>query len=141
MRKSTHKFVFVTTVGLDLAKHVFQVHCIDASGRVVVANAIGATLLRFASLPRCLVELEASGRRITGRASYHARPRRAHDASGLCEALHSPAEERRSGRGGDLRGGDAAFDAVCRCALAGEPGRLDAAQGAGDVGYSANATC
>ena len=28
----------VTTVGLDLAKHVFQVHCVDASGRVVVAK-------------------------------------------------------------------------------------------------------
>ena len=25
----------VTTVGLDLAKHVFQVHCADSSGRVV----------------------------------------------------------------------------------------------------------
>ena len=23
----------VTTVGLDLIKHVFQVHCVDASGR------------------------------------------------------------------------------------------------------------
>jgi hypothetical protein len=30
----------VTTVGLDLAKHVFQVHGVDASGRVVVAKAI-----------------------------------------------------------------------------------------------------
>ncbi len=29
----------VTTVGLDLAKHVFQVHGVDASGRVVVAKA------------------------------------------------------------------------------------------------------
>ena len=30
----------VATVGLDLAKHVFQVHCADALGRVVVAKAI-----------------------------------------------------------------------------------------------------
>src|ERR1019366_3459942 len=30
-----------TTVGLDLAKHVFQVHCVDASGRVIVAKAGG----------------------------------------------------------------------------------------------------
>ena len=33
----------------------------------------------------------------------------ADDASGLCEALYSPAEERRLGCGGNLRGGDAAF--------------------------------
>ena len=43
----------VTTVGLDLAKHVFQVHGVDASGRVVVAKAIRRNKLLefFASLP------------------------------------------------------------------------------------------
>ena len=53
----------VTTVGLDLAKHVFQVHCVDASGCVVVAKAIRRNKLLefFASLPPCLVGLEASG--------------------------------------------------------------------------------
>src|SRR5260370_18325909 len=53
----------VTTVGLDLAKHVFQVHGVDASGRVVVAKAIRRNKLLefFASLPPCLVGLEASG--------------------------------------------------------------------------------
>jgi transposase len=53
----------VTTVGLDLAKHVFQVHGVDASGRVVVAKAIRRNKLVefFASLPRCLVGLEACG--------------------------------------------------------------------------------
>ena len=42
----------VTTVGLDLAKHVFQVHGVDASGRVVVAKAIRRNKLLefFASL-------------------------------------------------------------------------------------------
>ena len=35
MRKSITDFSSVTTVGLDLAKHVFQVHCTDASGHVV----------------------------------------------------------------------------------------------------------
>jgi transposase len=38
----------------------------------------------------------------------------AHDASGLCEAVRPSAEERRVGRVGDLRGGDAALDAICR---------------------------
>jgi transposase len=53
----------VTTVGLDLAKHVFQVHGVDASECVVVAKAIRRNKLLefFASLPPCLVGLEASG--------------------------------------------------------------------------------
>jgi hypothetical protein len=38
--KSITDLSAVTTVGLDLAKHVFQVHGVDASGRVVVAKAI-----------------------------------------------------------------------------------------------------
>src|SRR6202166_3084305 len=61
--KSIINLSSVTTVGLDLAKHVFQVHCVDASGRVVVAKAIRRNKLLefFASLPRCLVGLEASG--------------------------------------------------------------------------------
>ncbi|MGL5116853.1 MAG: IS110 family transposase [Beijerinckiaceae bacterium] len=53
----------VTTVGLDIAKHVFQVHAIDAAGRVLAAKAIKRkdVLAFFASLPPCLVGLEACG--------------------------------------------------------------------------------
>jgi hypothetical protein len=36
MGKSITDLSSVTTVGLDLAKHVFQVHGVDALGRVVV---------------------------------------------------------------------------------------------------------
>jgi transposase len=63
MGKSIADFSTVTTVGLDLAKHVFQVHGVDASGRIVVAKAIRRNKLLefFASLPPCLVGLEASG--------------------------------------------------------------------------------
>jgi transposase len=63
MGKSITDFSDVTTVGLDLAKHVFQVHGVDGSGRVVVAMAIRRNKLIefFASLPPCLVGLEASG--------------------------------------------------------------------------------
>jgi hypothetical protein len=39
MGKSITDLSSVTTVGLDLAKHVFQVHGVDASGRVIVARA------------------------------------------------------------------------------------------------------
>jgi hypothetical protein len=41
-----------------------------------------------------------------GARADHARPWGAHDASGLCETLYSPAEERRVGRVDDLRRGD-----------------------------------
>ena len=61
MRKSITDLSSVTTVGLDLAKHVFQVHGVDALGRVVVAKAIRRNKLLefFASLPPWLVGLEA----------------------------------------------------------------------------------
>ena len=63
MGKSITDLSSVTTVGLDLAKHVFQVHGVDASGRVVVGKAIRRNKLLefFASLPSCLVGLEACG--------------------------------------------------------------------------------
>jgi hypothetical protein len=63
MGKSITDLSSVTTVGLDLAKHVFQVHGVDASGRVVIAKAIRRNKLLefFASLPPCLVGLEACG--------------------------------------------------------------------------------
>ena len=71
MGKSITDLSPVTTVGLDLAKHVFQVHGVDASGRVVVAKAIRRNKLLefFASLPPCWWGSRPAGRRITGRAS------------------------------------------------------------------------
>jgi len=63
MEKSISNFSSVTTVGLDLAKLVFQVHCVDASGRVVVAKTMKRkkVLVFFAALPPCVVGLEACG--------------------------------------------------------------------------------
>jgi len=53
----------ITTIGLDLAKNVFQVHGIDAAGTVVVRKQLRrAEVLRFfAALPPCLVGMEACG--------------------------------------------------------------------------------
>jgi transposase len=53
----------VSTIGLDIAKQVFQVHGADASGRVVFRRRIvRAKLLEFfSSQPRCVVALEACG--------------------------------------------------------------------------------
>ena len=71
MGKSIINLSSVTTVGLDLAKHVFQVHCVDALGRVVVAkpNRRNKLLEFFASLRVASWGLRPPGRRIIGRAS------------------------------------------------------------------------
>jgi len=63
MGKVITDFSVVTTVGLDLAKHVFQVHGIDSQGRVVVTKALRRkdVLSFFAQLPKCLVGIEACG--------------------------------------------------------------------------------
>jgi transposase len=53
----------VTTVAVDLAKHVFQVHGCDAGGKVVVTKALRRkdVLPFFASLEPCRVGMEACG--------------------------------------------------------------------------------
>ncbi len=53
----------ITTVGLDLAKNVFQVHAIDAKGEVVVRRCLRRARVRdfFAGLEPCLIGLEACG--------------------------------------------------------------------------------
>jgi transposase len=57
MGKPITDFSSVTTVGLDLAKHVFQVHCVDASGRVVLNKSVRRNRLlefvRFSSTVCC----------------------------------------------------------------------------------------
>jgi hypothetical protein len=40
MKKSIRNLSTVTTIGLDIAKNVFQVHGVDAAGAVVVAKSI-----------------------------------------------------------------------------------------------------
>ncbi|WP_108460963.1 IS110 family transposase [Devosia naphthalenivorans] len=51
----------ITTIGLDLAKSVFQVHAIAEDGRVIVRRALRRSQLLefFRSLEPCLVGLEA----------------------------------------------------------------------------------
>src|SRR5438046_4060520 len=52
----------VTTIGLDIAKNVFQVHGIDAAEKVVVRKQLrrSQVLAFFKALPPCLIGLEAS---------------------------------------------------------------------------------
>jgi transposase len=51
----------VSTIGLDIAKSVFQVHGVDVDGAVVIRKRIrrAKVLEFFAALPRCLVGIEA----------------------------------------------------------------------------------
>lgn len=53
----------VSTIGLDLAKHVFQVHGVDEQGSVFVRRQLrrGAVLKFFAELAPCTVGVEACG--------------------------------------------------------------------------------
>jgi len=51
----------ITTIGLDLAKSVFQVHGIDAGGQVVIRRQLKRryVLAFFQKLPPCLIGIEA----------------------------------------------------------------------------------
>jgi len=51
----------ITTIGLDIAKSVFQVHGVDAGGQVVIRRQLKRryVLAFFEKLPPCLVGIEA----------------------------------------------------------------------------------
>ena len=62
----------VSTIGLDIAKSVFQVHGVDAGGAVVIRKRISrAKVLEFfAALPSCLVGMRPARAHIIGAASF-----------------------------------------------------------------------
>jgi transposase len=51
----------ITTIGLDIAKSVFQVHGVDAGGQIVIRRQLKRrfVLAFFEKLPPCLVGIEA----------------------------------------------------------------------------------
>src|SRR5437667_9797436 len=59
MRGAVH--MQITTIGLDIAKNVFQVHGIDSNEKVVVRRQLrrSQVLAFFKTLPPCLVGMEA----------------------------------------------------------------------------------
>jgi transposase len=101
----------ISTIGLDLAKNVFQVHGVDGKGAVVIRKRLrrGQVLKFFSGLPRCVVAMEACasshywGREI-GRLGHevrliapaHVKPfvkrqkNDATDAEAICEAAQRP---------------------------------------------------
>src|SRR5262245_16958916 len=101
----------ISMIGLDLAKNVFQVHGVDASGRVVLRRQLRRAQVErfFAQLPRCVVGMEACGGahhwgRVLQRLGHEVRmmPARyvkpfvkrnkndARDAEGACDAMQRP---------------------------------------------------
>jgi transposase len=55
------KMQAISTIGLDIAKSVFQVHGVDDSGEVVIRRQLKRryVLAFFQKLPPCLVGIEA----------------------------------------------------------------------------------
>ena len=101
----------ITTVGLDIAKSVFQVHGIDAEGKVVVRRQLKRryVLVFFQKLPPCLVgieacasshhwsrELQTLGHRVRLMPPAYVKPyvkrhkNDAADAEAICEAVTRP---------------------------------------------------
>ena len=101
----------VSTIGLDIAKSVFQVHGVDVDGAVVIRKRISRSKMLefFAGLPPCLVGIEACpsahhwGRELTGLGhtvklmppsyvkAYLKRGKNdANDAAAICEAVTRP---------------------------------------------------
>ena len=53
----------ITTIGIDLAKSVFQVHGVDQRGKAIVRKRLSRAQVSkyFAQLPPCVVGMEACG--------------------------------------------------------------------------------
>ena len=69
----------ITTIGLDIAKNVFQVHGIDATEKVVVRKQLrlGQVMKFFEALTPCLIGMEACATAHSKRRKYpHPREKR-----------------------------------------------------------------
>lgn len=101
----------VSTIGLDIAKSVFQIHGVDRDGAVVIRKRVSRARVLdfFAALPSCLVGIEACpsahywGRQLQARGhavrlmppsyvkAYVKRSKNdANDAAAICEAVTRP---------------------------------------------------
>ena len=101
----------VTTIGLDIAKHIFQVHGADAEGRTLLRRRLRRSQVArfFANLPPCVVGMEACcgahyWSRVIGRFGHTVRliapqfvkpyvksnKNDTNDAEAVCEAVSRP---------------------------------------------------
>ena len=88
----------ISTVGVDLAKNVFQGHAVGETGEVVVRRALRRRQVMpfFRKLEPCLIGIEARG---TGHFWARERsglgPSGQADAAGLCSSLCQAGQDRR----------------------------------------------
>lgn len=101
----------ITTIGIDLAKHVFQLHGVDRAGNVVLRKQLRREQMAqfFVQLPACLIgmeacsgahfwarKLQALGHRVRLMAPQFVKPyvksnkNDAADAEAICEAVARP---------------------------------------------------
>jgi transposase len=101
----------VSTIGLDIAKSVFQVHGVDVAGSVVIRKRVSRAKMLdyFGGLPRCLIGIEACpsahhwGRELQAlghlvrlippnyvKAYLKRNKNDANDAAAICEAVTRP---------------------------------------------------
>jgi transposase len=90
----------ITRIGIDLAKHVFQLHGVDDGGRTILRRRVSRTQLRpfFVQLRPCLVGMEACGS-----AHYWARELRAlgHDVRLMAPQFVAPYRKNDKNDGND----------------------------------------
>src|SRR5262249_23840349 len=106
----------VTTIGLDLAKHVFQVHGVDAEGSDGSAQAASACAGSGVLWSTAALSGWPGGVRdgaLLGAGVARAWPRGATDASAIREGVHQAQQTRCRRCGSDLRGCWAPDDAFC----------------------------
>ena len=67
-----HVYMQVTTIGLDLAKNVFQVHGVDAAGKIIVQRQLrrGQVIEFFKKVPPVWSAWRRARRPTTGRVRY-----------------------------------------------------------------------
>ena len=90
----------VSTIGVDLAKNVFQVHGVDSAGKVVIIRQLRRKQVIdfFSKIPPCLVGMEACGtahhwaREVSklGHTVVKRSKNDAADAAAICEAVTRP---------------------------------------------------
>ncbi len=53
----------ITTIGIDLAKEIFQIHGVDVYGKTQTRKALRRSEMatHFSNLPPCLIGMEACG--------------------------------------------------------------------------------
>ncbi len=86
----------ITTIGLDIAKSVFQVHGVGANGDVVVRRQLKRryVLSFFQKLPPCLIGIEACASSHYWSRELQALGHTVRDAARLRETLCQTTEER-----------------------------------------------